>query len=300
MPQRIGTPNRAGAGAAAAAVALALLMLLAVHRPGATTPAQPEPPSSAAPPVRFEVKGTVTSVRADGATLTILPEGPGAQGPLVIRMVAGGTVVVMDDGVSTEPHAAQPGDRVPVWGWRYADGALTAGRVHVLGRRAGGASAGIARAEARSTIRGVIVGRAPAVSLLTEQGTVRVVVLTAATRVNGQRSSSADLRVYDIVSADGTVNADGSITAIRISVEFAATSAARVTGVISQVTAESSLVLGPSTWVNLLPETWIVQGTSRRSPRDLVPGTAVTVYGTTSAGGPRPTVIAARLIVISR
>lgn len=167
------------------------------------------------------------------------------------------------------------GDRVKLEGFRLDDGRVLALKLKIRNRRIaappepqGVVAQGVVTAKGGSTL--TVVGA---------DGVTRVVLVTAATDVRGQRNSFAAIQPTDVVVVQGTMNADGTVSARQIEVVFAG--GTQMSGVI---TAKSTLgpqflILNNSLAVSIAGDTRIISGGHLRSFADLQVGQTITVSG---------------------
>jgi hypothetical protein len=180
------------------------------------------------------------------------------------------------------------GDRVRLEGFRLDDGRILALKLNIRNRRIADR-----RGERNLPSRGVVaqgVVSAKSFNHLTvvgSDGVTRVVLVTPATDVRGQRNSFGAIQTNDVVVVQGTVNADGSVSARQIEVVFASGGTAfngggtQRTGVITakSTTGGQFLILDNSFAVNISGDTRILWGGQLRSFGDLQVGQRVTVSG---------------------
>ena len=137
--------------------------------------------------------------------------------------------------------------------------------------------------------------------LLTLQGIRRSVIVTGVTAVvsaTGGPIPASAIGPYDVLKVDGTVNSDGSVAATRIDVDVEAAVAPRVSGTVDEVVGDvDSLVVG-GVMVAIPPGCYFIKGSGPGAFRQLAPGQAVTVYGTTISAGSTPIGLRARVIVV--
>ncbi len=147
---------------------------------------------------------------------------------------------------------------------------------------------------------GVVLERSGSMlDMLTPAGTRRSVVMTAATAIGsgGPPVAGSALAPYDILRIEGPVNSDGSIAATRIDVQFAASSAAQVSGPVERSLNDlGGLVVG-QTMIATSTDTYIIMRAALARFGDLDPGRPVTVYGTAVRAGDTPIGLQARVVL---
>jgi len=175
------------------------------------------------------------------------------------------------------------GDRVKLEGFRLDDGRILALKLQIRNRRI------VGRPDFQGVeAQGVVTSKGfNTLTVVSGNGITRIVLVTVATEVRGQRNSFAAIQPNDVVVVQGNVNADGTVSASRIEVVFASGGTAfnggstQRTGVI---TAKSSsggqfLILDNSFAVNVSSDTRILWGGQLRSFADLQVGQRVMVSG---------------------
>ena len=236
---------------------------------------------------KVEVEGTVTSVNPGALMFTMNvtkdQKRVGSSSVIVLVQRATELEVRQDDDDDDHEHArriasitdVRVGDRVKLEGFRLDDGRILALKLKIRNRRIaappepqGVVAQGVVTAKGGSTL--TVVGG---------DGVTKVVLVTAATDVRGQRNSFAAIQTTDVVVVQGTMNADGTVSARRIEVVFAG--GTQMPGVI---TAKSTvgpqfLILNNSLAVSIAGDTRIVSGGHLRSFTDLQVGQTITVSG---------------------
>jgi cytoskeletal protein CcmA (bactofilin family) len=245
---------------------------------------------------RVEVQGTLTSVNARSATFVL---SVASREKPTVRTVKlpGGSVVQMKSSIVYDVGELRVGDQVKVWGYTQPEGSLLSAHVLLLSRRGNSAlSVPAAAPFARSGLYGLVLAVSDeGFTIVTDAGQVKEVLRAPIARIQGS-AGETELKALDIVQVDGNVLSDGNFSATRITVEFAAGTARRMNGRVTAVVPEVSLfVLDDAVYVNVLPTTFIVQGTALRSVRDLVVGRSVQVVG---AVGTTPFVVKGRIVVL--
>lgn len=175
------------------------------------------------------------------------------------------------------------GDRVKLEGFRLDDGRILALKLQIRNRRI------VGRPDFQGVeAQGVVTSKGfNTMTVVSGNGITRLVLVTPATEVRGQRNSFAAIQTNDVVVVQGNVNADGTVSASRIDVVFASGGTAfnggstQRTGVI---TAKSStgpqfLIIDNSFAVNVSSDTRILWGGQLRSFADLQVGHRVMVSG---------------------
>ncbi len=252
----------------------AIVALVGLGNPeGARTAAIALPPGW----TRVEIQGTISAVTPRTGTLLLsVPQ----REKRTVKVVSG-SVVQMKTSFVEDITELRVGDDVKVWGYAQPDGILLAAHVLVVNRR--GASAltvSAAPPSPRLGLSGVVLAATEdALTVLTETGQLKEVLRTAIARVEGG-AGPAELREFDIVRIEGEMLSDGNVSATRIVVEFAGATARRLSGRITMVVPEASLfVLDDTIFVNVVPDTFIIQGTALRTVRDLGVGRSVRLVG---------------------
>lgn len=285
-------------------------------------PALPGPPLGGGAPVaagwaRFLASGTLTAVNQSSHTATLAItglahldeyEGGGAWRP---QTLAGTRVVhllpatVLIDAARHPISAAEmrTGDPSTVWAVVRPDATILALALQVTSfarlqavRPDPYAAPGAATA---GTVGVVLERSGSMMDMLTPAGTRRSVVMTAATAIGsgGLPVSGLALAPYDILRIEGPVNSDGSIAATRIDVQFAASSAAQVSGPVDRSLNElGGLVVG-ETMIATSTDTYIILRATLARFGDLDSGRSVTVYGTAIRAGDTPIGLQARVVL---
>ncbi len=245
---------------------------------------------------RVEIQGTLTSVNARSATF-VLSVASHEKPTVRIVKLAGGSVVQVKASFVDDVGELRVGDQVKVWGYTQPEGSVLAAHVLVLSRRGNSAlSVPAPASSARSGLYGLVLAVSDeGFTVVTDAGLVKEVLRAPIARIQGS-AGGTELKEFDIVQVDGNVLSDGNFSATRIVVEFAGGTARRLGGRVTAVVPEASLfVLDDAVYVNVLPATFIVQGTALRSVRDLVVGRSVQVVG---AVGATPFVVKGRIVVL--
>ncbi len=244
---------------------------------------------------RITVQGTITVVTPrTGTFLLSIPQ----RERRTVR-VTGGSVVQIKSSFVDDVGELRVGDDVKVWGYAQPDATLLAAHVLVLSRKGGSPLAAITSpASPRSGLHGVVLSTSEdMMTVLTDAGQVKEVLRTAIARVEGD-AGPAEPREFDIVRIDGNMLSDGNISATRIMVEFVAATAPRFSGRITAVVPEASMfVLDDASFVNVVPDTFIVQGTVLRALGGLGIGRSVQLLGV--SGVVTPFVVKARVVVLT-
>ncbi len=246
---------------------------------------------------RVEVEGTVATISAHTDTFVFSPQQKDKAGPRPIRLVSG-SVIQIQFNLAAGLTDLRVGDQVKVWGLSQPDGTIVAAHVLVLSRRGPSPTlAAVVPLPARGGARGVVLAVSEdTVTLLTEAGQVKEVLRAPTVKVEGSVSGPA-LQEFDIIRVDGNVLSDGNISATRIVVEFSGSNARRLPGRITAVIPEASLfLLDDAVFVNVVPETFIVQGTTLRFVPDLTIGQRVQIVGPIGA---TPFVVKARVVAVT-
>ncbi len=249
------------------------------------------------------VEGVITAINEGQSTFTIRVLTPGHQrqvgaDTMTVR-VQGGTdinIARRGDGPPVERSASigdfRVGDRVHVQAFRLDNGQFIAIRVTVQNRqlqelqdetRAKSATRG-----QEVQFQGIVVAKGDrSLSVRLDSGRIRTVLVTSSTDLSGRAATFRAIKVGDLVSVRGTVNADGSVTARRITVLTEGASSnqtanqTRVTGVIvvKNSTAARFLILSTGLAVSVSDSTKILSGGRSRSFDDLKIGMTITVSG---------------------
>jgi len=245
---------------------------------------------------RVEVQGTLTSVNARSATFVLSVASHEKPTVRTVKLPAGSVVQVKASFID-DVGELRVGDQVKVWGYTQPEGSLLAAHVLVLSRRGNSALSVPAPApSARSGLYGLVLAVSDeGFTVVTDTGQVKEVLRAPIARIQGV-AGQAELKEFDIVQVDGNVLSDGNFSATRIVVEFAGGTTRRMSGRVTGVVPEASLfVLDDTVYVNVLPATFIVQGTALRRVRDLVVSQSVQVVG---AVGATPFVVKGRIVVL--
>lgn len=265
---------------------------------------------------RLVASGTLTAVDPSSGTATLAITGTGRletfeggtawrqktlSGTHVVRLLPA-TLLIDADAHPVAPATLHAGEPASVWAAVRPDASILAltlqmtsprPRAVIAGPRAGEGSAG--------GTAGVVIQRSGQVlTLLTPAGARRNVIITAATTVRsrGQPAKEAVLAPYDVLRVDGLVNSDGSLAATRIDVEFAAGSAAQVSGPVEQhVSGLGGLVVG-GTMVCTFAETYIIHNDARETLASVAPARLAVVYGTPIVAGTTTVGVEARVVVV--
>lgn len=197
------------------------------------------------------------------------------------------------------PETFRAGDRVAVWGVMSPQDEIMA-----LSMMAATAHPATGPAQAGTPdaggVTGVVAARSGAMlDLVTDAGTRRAVVLTAATQVRADGYGAAPaIAPFDVVQIDGAVNSDGSLVAARVTVGFLASQGAQISGPIETVQADlGGLVVG-GTMVCTSARTYFVRGGSRLRIAQMAVGRPVTAYGLPIVAGKTPVGLAARVVAV--
>ncbi len=237
---------------------------------------------------KVEVEGIVTSVNPGASmfSMTVTKHEKRVGSSSLAVLIQSATELEVrrrDDDDDDDEHARRiasindirVGDRVKLEGFRLDDGRVLALKLKIRNRRIaappepqGVVAQGVVTAKGGNTL--TVVGG---------DGVTKVVLVTAATDVRGQRNSFAAIQPTDVVVVQGTMNADGTVSARQIEVVFAG--GTQMTGVI---TAKSTLgpqflILNNSLAVSIAGDTRIVSGGQLRSFSDLHVGQTITVSG---------------------
>lgn len=197
------------------------------------------------------------------------------------------------------PASVRAGAPVAVWAAVRPDAVILALTVKLTSPPAVPAGAH-ADADGPAT-SGVVLRRSgPMLTLLTDSGVARSVILTAATGVrdHGQSIAASALAPYDVLRVDGVVNSDGSLAATRCVVEFSASSAIQVSGPIELNVSElGGLVVGGAL-ISTSAETYVVHNEARIPLSQLTHALPVAVYGTPIMDGGTPVGLRAYVVVV--
>jgi hypothetical protein len=166
---------------------------------------------------RMVVEGVVVSTRSEASTFVLRlvhpPQSWWREMPYLTVWVQRGTKVAGHPWPGGGGEGVQAGDRVRVDGFRLDDGRLLALEVDVRERPLRGISPGVV------VVRGVVVARGPALIVIVDsQGTTRVILVVATTRLVGPRPAVDLLRPHDQVVVLGLPNADGTLVAREVQV----------------------------------------------------------------------------------
>jgi hypothetical protein len=306
--------RRLGIVCAAAVVAAAA----SAGPPAGTVPAARAAAAGPAPLARgwsrVFMTGTLSTVTPFAGTASLTPAAPGTAnefegGAVWHTRPLTGTVrihllprsMVLD----TAAHAIawdmlRSGDHAAMWGVMPPAGEIMVlSLVASTGRPAARPAA--ATAPAGNAVFGVVAARSGAtLELVTDEGTRRAVLLTAATQVRRGDAASAETAIapYDVVRVDGGVNSDGSLVAARLNVEYPAAAAAQLSGPIDAVHANVGGFVVAGTMVCTSAQTYFVGGVARLWMAQMTAGRPVTVYGVPIVGGGIPIGLAARVVVV--
>jgi hypothetical protein len=279
---------------------LALLLAVpVVAGPGGQKP--PAPSGRGRPTVKtvVSVEGVITAINEGRSSFTMRVLTPGHQ-----RIVGSDTMTVQvqsgtdihigrkGGGPALERSASvrdfRVGDRVHVEALRLDNGQFLAVRVVVQNRQVE-ESEEEARARTASRgqevqIQGIVTGKGDrSLTVRQDSGKIRTVLVTSSTDITGRVTTFRAIKINDLVSVGGTVNADGSITArrIKVLVAGAAGNETTVTGtiVVKNSTAARFLLLSSGTAVSVSDSTRITSGGQTRSFDDLRIGMTITVTG---------------------
>jgi hypothetical protein len=262
---------------------------------------------------RLVASGVLTAVNRTAGTVLFSISGAGRLdvfegGTAWRRTTIGGTRMVhllpatlfIDAGTHPLAEAAmRPGTPAAVWAVVRPDAAILALTLEVASRGPGSQVG--PRVEEGAGAVGVVTRRlGSTLTLVTDSGARRSIVLTAATvvRRGEQPVPVAGLGPYDVLRIDGLVNSDGSLVATRVDVEFTAASAAQVSGPVElNVSGLGGLVVA-GTLVCTSAETYILRNEAREPVTRVTPGLPVAVYGTPVAAGGTAVALDARVIVV--
>jgi hypothetical protein len=180
------------------------------------------------------------------------------------------------------------GDRVKLEGFRLDDGRILALKLEIRNRRIADRRGIAARPSQGVVAQGVVSAKSfNHLTVVGSDGITRTVIATSATPVRGQRTSFNAIQPNDVVVVQGSVNADGTVSARQIEVVFASGGTAfngggtQRTGVITakSTTGGQFLILDNSFAVNISGDTRILWGGQLRSFGDLQVGQRITVSG---------------------
>ena len=320
---RIGASNRRAAAAfrrLSAALLAAVLVAAGGGWPGlpsggSTARAAAAPATLARGWARLAMAGTLTAVSPFAGAVSLAVAEPGTEdvfegGTLWRRHALTGTLrihllpqsVVLDTAARAIAwDMLRTGDHAAVWGVMQPNGEIMAlSLVASTGRPA--ARSPVAAAVPGSAVTGVVAARSGStLELLTDEGTRRAVLLTAATQVrHGGDAGAAPPAIapFDVVRVDGEVNSDGSLVAAWLAVEHSAASAAQLSGPIDAVRVNVGGFIVADTMVCTSAATYFVRGTSRLWLAQMAAGRPVTVYGVPIVGDGIPVGLAARVVVV--
>jgi hypothetical protein len=208
--------------------------------------------------------------------------------------------LVLDSGERpATPASVRAGVPVAVWAAVRPDAVILALTVKLTSPPAAPASA---HADVEGpAASGVVLRRSgPMLTLLTDSGVRRSVVLTAATGVrdHGQSLAVSTLAPFDVLRVDGVVNSDGSLAATRCVVEFSASSAIQVSGPVELNVAELGGFVVGGTLVSTSAETYVLHNEARVPFSQLNHALTVDVYGTPIAEGGTPVGLHAHVVVV--
>jgi len=260
----------------------------------------PSPQALTATPVpppgwtRLETHGTIAALSPRVGTLLL--SGPQRERRTV--KIVNGCVVQIKSNFVEEISALRVGDDIKVWGYGQPDGTLLAAHVLALDGRRAAVQAGAAAPPApKPGVTGVVLGASEDVlTVLTSSGQLKEVLRTGIVRVEGG-AGPVGLREFDIVRIEGEMLSDGNFGATRIVVEFVGAEARRLSGRITAVVPEASMfVLDETIFVNIVPDTFLMQGRALRTVRDLGLRRTVQLIG---ASGATPFVLKARIVALS-
>lgn len=215
-------------------------------------------------------------------------------GPHLVRLLA--QTLLVDSTERPVPlDAIRPGDPLTLWGVVRPDGEVFA--LTVVVQRSHSPPLPVPGVPG---VAGVVVRRSGStLELLTDRASRRTAIVTPATVVarDGRPVPAGSLAPYDILRVVGSVNSDGSIVATRITVEFATSSAAQVSGPVQEHLSGIGGLVVSGTMVTTSAHTYILRSTTPASFADIAPGQPVTAYGVPVMAGGTPVGIAARVVV---
>ncbi len=263
----------------------------------------PDPIKSAAtvpPPgwVQLDVHGTITAVNSRGGTFLISVPQRDRSLSRTVKVISGSVLQIKATATFFEDVSdLRVGDETRVWGYGQPDGSLLAAHVLVLSRRTLVSQRQVGVPSTRPGVYGVVLAVGEETfTVLTDTGQVKEVLWAPMARVEGA-PGPAELRQFDIVRIDGKALSDGNLSATRVTVDFIGATARRLSGRITAVVPEANLfVLDDTVFVNVVPDSFLVQGTALRTVSELTVGRSVTVVG---AIGTTPSVVKGRVIVLS-
>lgn len=233
---------------------------------------------------RAEVQGTIASVNVRSGTVVLSVAQREKTMTRTIKLASGSIVQIRSSFVE-DVSELRVGDQAKVWGYALPDGTMLAAHLLVLNRRAIAAPAvSVAASVGRSGLYGVVLTVSDdAFTMLTDAGSLKEVLRAPIAQVQGT-TGTRGLEEFDIVHVDGNVLSDGNYSATRIVVEFSGGGGRRISGRVTAVVPEASmLVLDETIYINVLPTTFIIQGTALRSMRDLAVGRTVHAAGPSGA-----------------
>ena len=286
----------------------------------AAAPTLPAPPPGGPAPLavgwgRVKATGTVTAVNESSHTVTLAIAGSARvdefeggsawrqkalAGTRLARLLSA-TLIVDSAHRPITAAEVRVGDLSTVWGVVQPDETILALAFQVSSPRFPQAAWRSPAALTGGPV-GVVLDRSGSVlDMLTSAGTRRSVVMTAATAIRSGGQTAPGLgpapAPYDILRIEGPVNSDGSIAATRIEVEFAASTAAQVSGPVEWSEAEvGGLVVG-GTMIVASTETYIVERATLARFADLAPRRPITVYGAAVRAGETPIGLHARVVL---
>ena len=262
---------------------------------------------------RLLASGTVTAVDPPAGTVALAITGAGRlqafQGGMVWLETAvtgtqlihllPATVVVNARGAPIPATAVRIRDSLTAWAVVRPDAAILAVSLAVAPAQASPVAALPSGAEPES--EGVVLGRSGSmIEVLTSRGIQRSVVVTPATTVSsgGALVPLTSLSPYDVLKIDGPLNSDGSLVALRITVEFSAASAAQVAGSVEQSAPGLNGFVVEGTMIAASAGTYIIQNVARIVFASIPSGRPVAVYGTAIMAGTVPVALQARVIAV--
>lgn len=245
---------------------------------------------------RVEAQGTITTLSPRTDTFGFLSPLKDI-GSHSVKIISG-SVIQIKSNLAAVYADLRVGDQIKLWGIAQPDGTVLAAHVLLLSRKGQSLSAASALPlPAKTGMHGLVLAVGEdMLTLLTDAGQLKEVVRAPTVRVQSG-DSSPTVQEFDIVRVEGDALSDGNISATRIVVEFAGTKARRIFGRVTSVVPEASLfVIDDAAFVNVVPETFMLQGTALRSVQDLSVGRRVLVIG---AIGATPFIVRARVVSIS-
>ena len=224
----------------------------------------------------------LTVTKVDTAANTITATGRGGQ-PVTITVSA--TTTYSRAGAAIGLGDIHPTDRIAVQGTRTAAGAITATKIEIVLPRV----AGVVTAASNGTLTVAGFNGAPQ--------TVDINAQTTYERAGKTIDASAVATGASIV-AQGTQNADGSLTALQISIQEP-----RIGGQVTTVNSDSSFVVearGPSggsrTITTTAATSYVKPDGTAASAADIKQGSFIMAEGTLSAD--RSSLAAERIVII--